>query len=761
MRAFLLLLLTLLLQLILLTGAATGQSMTLSGDQPWTLEADRIQIFQDAGVVEAWGNVTMARGEDVVSADFARYYWETQWVYLKGSVLARWRGDTMEAERAEFDLENMVGWMDEGRIFLAESNIFIAGEDLRKTGPNNYAFSRASVTSCEGDPPAWSFSSRQGEVEIDGYAKLWGTRFQIRDIPLIYSPYLVLPIKVSRQSGFLLPQFASSSRHGLSVNLPYYWAIDEERDLTLYGQYMTERGYMQGIEYRHTPNVLSQGLWRADVLYDRTTASTEAEEESQFQGDGLVRPNSERYWIRGKYTGFLRDPVWRTEIDLDWVSDQNYLREFRKGYSGFDESRDEFLDAFGRDIEEVDDLTRTSSWLVRRTWEVVELNALAAYSQNLRYMNRNLDPADDPTIQRLPEINLDLYRTRLFGTPLEIQAESQAVYFWRRFGTTATRLDVHPRIGLPVDLTYAVVTPSIGWRQTAYFVDSYEGEPDAVETDRKTRFRGLPDAHVNLFSQFNRIFEIDASPVPEEHSLGRTVLTRLKHDVQTQIDWNYIPSEDQTGYPRFDNIDRIAARNELTYALTNLFTGRRESVVRQAPGEEFRLTTSYQDLLRVRFEQSYDIRESTRDTELESFERRPFSDLITRVSYSPRGYLSLNSTTWYSFYTNRITEHEHLLRLLFGQQGSAYFGLDFLAQVDDDIRRRDQDELTILRLGGRMLLTPRWRLSLDNRYDLEEGENLETVVGLEFFHQCYALQLVYSHTPFDDRVEFRFDLKGL
>jgi LPS-assembly protein len=761
MRALLTLALALLLQATLLPGIARGaQSMTLSGDQPWTLEADRIQVYQDAGVVEAWGTVVMTRGEDMVGAEYARYYWETQWVYLKGDVVARWRGDTMEAELAEFDLENLVGWLRDGRIFLADAELFIEGDDLRKTGPNTYAFSWATVTSCEGEPPAWSFSSREGEVEIDGYARLRGARFRVMDRALVYSPYLVLPFKTTRQSGFLIPELATSSTLGQSVSLPYYWAIDEQRDLTLYGYYMSRRGYMQGIEYRHTPNLLSRGFWRADYLSDRVTAPTEADEEPRFQGDGLVRPDQERYWLRGKYSGFLFDPRWRVELDLDWVSDQNYLREFRDGYSGFDESRSEFLDIFGRDIADQDSLTRTNSLLLRRTWPLFELNALTAYTQNLRYLDPNFDRADDPTIQRLPEINLDLYRTRLPGTPLEIQAESQAVHFWRRFGTTATRLDLYPRVSMPIDLGYGVITPTAGWRQTAYLVNTWEGEPVEVDTTDRTLLRSLPDARVNGFTQFNRIFEIGVPPLAEEHNLGRSAWTRLKHDIQTSADWQYIPQKDQTGYPRFDVVDRIDPRNRLTYSMVNLLTARRDSVVKTGAGEELQLTASYQDLLRVRFEQFYDIREAGRDTELEEFERRPFSDLVTEITYLPRNKFSLSSRTWYSFYTNRINEHEHMLRL-FGARASAYFGLDFLAAVDDDIWRRGQEELTVLRLGGTMLFTPRWRGSLDNRYDLDRGENLETVVGLGFLHQCYGLRAVYTHTPFDDRFEFRIDLRGI
>jgi LPS-assembly protein len=746
--------------------AARAESMTLSGDLPWELEADRIQVFPEAGIVEAWGNVTMTRGEDFVSAEYARYYWETQWVYLKGGVNARWRGDTMEAELAEFDLENLVGWLRQGRIFFADASLHLEGDDLRKTGPNSYAFSSAVVTSCEGERPAWSISSQEGEVVVDGYARLRGTRFRVLDIPLLYSPYLVLPIKVTRQSGLLVPEFSQSSRNGYSVNLPLYWAIDEERDLTLYAHYMTERGYMQGLEYRHTPDVLTKGLWHADFLYDRTRARTETEEESQFQGDGLLRPDPERYWLRGKYSGFALDPRWQLEIDTDLVSDQNYLREFNRGYSGFRRSRADFLETFGRDIDEDDSLTRTNQVLLRRSWSNVEFNALARYTQSLPYWTGNLSRQDDPTTQRLPELNLDIYRTRLAGTPLEVQARNQAVYFWRRYGTRGTRVDIHPRAGLPVDLAYGTVTPSVGWRQTAWFIDSFEVETGAVDTGDRTLARGLPDVNVNAFTQLDRVFKTGEAPLPVAQEVGRSKLTRVRHAVQFDADWDYIPFEDQEQYPFFDFLDRIGPRNELTYSVVNLLTGRRDSVVRRNAGTQpvedaAELVTSYQDLLWLSLEQSYDFREATRDSELNEFPRRPFSDVALEISLRPRRYLSLDSTTWYSVYDNRITEHEHLLRLFFGERGTTYFGLDFLEEVDNDIRRRDQSELTVLRVGGRMLLTSHWAVSLDHRHDLVGNETLETEVGIEYMHQCYALRALFTHTPFDDRIEFRVDLRGL
>ncbi|MFP4316987.1 MAG: LPS-assembly protein LptD [Desulfovibrionales bacterium] len=733
----------------------------MPGDQPWNLEADRLRVFQDAKVVEAWGDVVMTRGADTLRAEYARYYWDTQWAYLQGDVRAGWQGDDLQAQQAEFDLENQVGWIDDGRLFFSEANIYISG-DLERTGPKHYRFSDATITSCEDQPASWSFFSRQGDVTVDEYATLRSSRFQIKGTPVLYTPYMIVPVKTERQSGFLAPELTTSSRNGYGVNIPYYWAVNEETDVTLYQNFMSERGYMQGIEYRHTPNLETKGLWRASFLYDTQTAATEADEGDQFQGDGLVRPDHERYWLRGKYSGYIGSPAWKTELDIDWVSDQNYLREFNEGYSGFEESREDFLDYFGRDIDDADDLIRTNSWLVRRVWNISELNVLTEYNENLRYMNGNTPLSQDPTLQRLPEVDLALYRTKLLNTPLEVKAQTEGVNFWRRFGTTGTRLDIHPTMLLPVDIGPFSLTPSLGWRETVYLVDRFENDPAGVNTDDRVQFRGIPDAHLDGFTQLFRIFTLQEPPRLDNGVPGEEKWTKFRHNLQTRVGWDYIPDQDQSEYPLFTSADRISPRNELTYSLVNIFTGRKDFIppaVDDTPAPE--LQTAYLEFLRIRLEQSYDFREASRDRDQDPFSQRPFSDLMTEVVYTPGKFLFLDSRTFFSLYSGRITEHEHMARLFSPGRGAVYFGLDFLEDVDDDFRRQGQEELHILRLGGNALLGPRWRFGVDHRYDLEAGEELETVLTLGFNHQCYFLELQYIHTPFEDRVEFEIELLGL
>ena len=192
----------------------------------------------------------------------------------------------------------------------------------------------------------------------------------------------------------------------------------------------------------------------------------------------MKRENRHRWWARGKFDGFLADPAWSVKMDLDLVSDQDYLREFSKGYSGFRKTRREFLQHFGRDLEDNDNELRLNRFLLTRNWSNVGFQGLVEYTQNLEYGSNNKLPgrrrSSDPTLQRLPELNLHLYQMNLPSTPLTLEGSSQFAAFWREYGTTGSRFDVHPMLGLPLHSAYGSLIPKLGFRWTGYVVERYE-----------------------------------------------------------------------------------------------------------------------------------------------------------------------------------------------------------------------------------------------------------------------------------------------
>ncbi|RQD72994.1 putative LPS assembly protein LptD, partial [Desulfonatronospira sp. MSAO_Bac3] len=238
---------------IFLAGMLLSAGYSWASDEPWELEADQMYVDQEKNLVEAFGNVLMWRMDDYVQADYARLYTDTNWIYLKGNIQARFEGDHIEGREAELDLDNHVGWIKDGKVFMAQDNVYFSGERMEKTGPHTYTFEEGVMTSCDDRPAPWSIKSSRGEVTVEGYARLWHPRFRVKDRPVLYSPYMIAPVKTKRQSGFLFPTFGQGSEYGFNFNLPYYHVIDDQRDMTFYANYYTDRGFMPGVEYRHTP----------------------------------------------------------------------------------------------------------------------------------------------------------------------------------------------------------------------------------------------------------------------------------------------------------------------------------------------------------------------------------------------------------------------------------------------------------------------------------------------------------------------------
>jgi len=741
----------------------------------WTFAADKVVGDNLSEFVEGTGNCSLSMGDNQLEADFIRYYHTTGWVYLKGNLRARWGGDFLQAEEGEFDLSNMTGWLLKGKVFMAEPHLYVDAERVNKSKGDSYSFKNAKVTACDGETPAWSVSTGEGDIELDGRVHLFRSTFNVKDVPAFYWPYLSLPGRQDRASGFLTPYIASSSKLGLQANLPYYWVINEESDVTFYQNYMSDRGYMQGVEYRHVDDVATKGLWKVDGMYDDRRASSEADEWKDYNDDGLARPNRNRWWLRSKYDGWISDPKVKVKLDLDMVSDQNYMRDFQNGPSGFDESRDAFLDAFGRDIENKDDYTRTSVALVTRSWDKFGTAGKVQYVENLEFRNGNGDDEDDTTVQTVPELEAFAFQQGLSGTPLEVVGEAKYDYFYRRLGHTGQRLRLTPTTKLPVTAGGFTFIPYAGVDYTGYSLSRQEGygseaivdsggrtryiDTDAVEKGSSQRVNW--NSGVTAFTELSQVFDLGGSVDPTVDNAGQSSWTKLKHSIIPRLSYDYVPvMTGQDKYPYFDEYDRIGGENAVTYSLTNVLDRRRDKVA-LAPGGESgpnaKLSTDYLDFFNFRLAQSYDWNEATRNDERDEYERRPFSDLLSDMTIKPGEFVSLTSRVWYSFYKGGLTEAENTLKFFQDGLGEVWLGYDYQAAIDEYKRYRD-DNLSIIEIGARWEMTRAFSLRGKYRHDFEDEQDLERSIGLTWQADCYSLDFLLVSKPNDNRFEFNFNL---
>ncbi|UCG05983.1 MAG: LPS-assembly protein LptD [Desulfobacterales bacterium] len=717
-------------------------------DLPWRLNADEIRYDQIADVYVAQGNVEITKADKTLTADYVRFDHKTMWAYAQGNVMLISGQDVLKGSRMEIDLENQVGTVENGSIFLKENNFHIEGDEIRKTGEATYELKNATITTCDGDTPDWKITGRDVKVEVEGYGSLKHATVWARDYPVMYTPYFWYPAKSKRQTGLLIPEFGYSDRKGAALNQPFFWAISDSQDATFYLDLMNFRGIKPGLEYRYILNETTNGAIMLDGFHDDKVDDGTERYRDRYgfddPGTQLLRTNRDRWWFRMSHHQSIPWDFF-AKLDLDFVSDQDYLREFDDGYMGFKNTRDYYSEFFGRDLDDYNDPIRLNRLNFNRIWPRWSLNAELRYFWDATQRNSDLP---DTTLSRLPVIDLQASKQRILTSPLYFDLDSQYDYFWRESGSRGQRIDAHPRIYWPYRFkTYFTFEPSLGLRETFYYLDESEFSNES-DPDREAH-RELYDLRIELFSEVYRIFNVDKANI-----------SKIQHSIRPKIVYDYIPDEDQEDLPNFDVRDRIKEKNLLTYSLTNTLTSKLIKGVREqlpqkedvSRGDILQDPTkfNYKDFLRLKLEQSYDLNKSQRE----------FSPLFARLDFFPGSYISIDADAGWSFYDNRFVSRNIAAKLRDNRGDSFYVDYRYdRGETDDD--PGDDNIVESIFFDVNLNVMKRLLVFGDYERNIEEDLHIRTSLGFTYTSQCWSFDFRYTNKPNDEKYEFKINLHGL
>ncbi len=747
---------------------------------PWELTADKVTAYSQNNVIEAEGNVLLQRGREYLKADFVRYFDDTGWAYLNGNVDIFFGTDNLKGEQAEFDVPNKIGWIKNGQVFMGGPHVYLDGERINKNWGDTYTFRNAKITTCDGDVPAWSLFAEDAVVELEGYARLWGSSLSIKDQPVVYFPYMVMPAKADRQSGFLMPTFGHSDRKGYYWNQPYFWAIDESRDLTLNAHIMTERGVMFGAEYR-SKSEWDENLWvRMDYLHDSETWDSPG--DNYF--NNMLRTNSDRFWLRGMYDGTpFDDPAWKVKGNIDYLSDTFLMREFRGEPMMFSYSRDTLENLFGRTLNAWSS-NRVSEGVLYRDWDRFTVAAGMRYEQNPNLGNGNASRSSDPLAQKLPEINAYLHKGRIWEDfPLEVEGEGQVVYFFRREGAKGMRYDINPKFSLPLRNDYGAIIPQFTTRGSLY--QSTNNNTLLKEGDSTDNSRLMPEFSLTGFTELARNYTFDSNQLAlAEENVGQRRWTGMRHTIQPKAEYLKRWDRNQDALPYFDSIDRLPPRDQLTVSLINLFTVRRERVALNSDQNPV-YQDDYLDLVRFKLEGGYDFDEERRSWKRDEYQVRPWMDILADITVTPGDWFSIESRTWWSPYSGDFTRMSNGFRVWEPSIGSVRIHIDSRRKPDEykvwsqNILYRDlsllhrgvitENDLNINRYSRPVdLLYTEIQLDyldpfifrFEQWYDLRNGAQQELEFSMTYVHQCYMVEAHITKDQHDTGIGLSVSLPG-
>lgn len=557
-----------------------------------TVLADRLEQIGPDNLVVATGNVEITRGSARLVADRVELNRETGDAVASGRVIFYDGDDRLTGERIEYNYKTGTGVVHNGEARSAPY-YRIGGERMERLGENVYHVRRGFFTTCEDDPPTWSFHA--GDANADLNDLIYGTSgsFWLKDIPLIpWVPFFAAAIRRERQTGFLFPRFGSSSRKGTFAEIPFFWAISDSQDATFTLSGFTKRGVGGSLEYRY---VLSA---------DHRGAATGFLIKETVDGQDL------RGWWGLKHEWTIAPRLVAT-ADVNGVSDDLVLREYADRL-------------YNRSLQRVE-----SNVFLTRSWPTWNLVGSAFWYQDLTQ-------ARPVELHRLPEIRLDGIRQPVPGLPgFLYEVQSSGVNFVREVGSSGQRLDLHPRILRPISLDGVVtVTPFAGARLTAYDKTVTGSRLTnvgsiTVETTRDdARVRRLLEVGADAESRASRVYALD----------GRGGFDALLHTIEPRVGYAYVTGWDTDRLPQWTDIDQLGKASLLTYSLTNrLFARAAAPAGTEGARWEF---------ARLAIGQSYDFRRQD----------RPFGDVVGELIVNPNRIFGLRADTGVNVYGEGVQD---------------------------------------------------------------------------------------------------------
>jgi LPS-assembly protein len=188
---------------------------------------------------------------------------------------------------------------------------------VEQNGPDEYVLHHGSVTSCELPHPKWTFNAEKIILRVGTSAKVYSTTFRLKGVPVFYLPYVAPPVeRLGRQSGFLIPNFGTSSSKGTLLGDSFYWAINRSMDATLGGEYLSKRGWALQENFRAKPSKNSYLNVSYFQVLDRGIPGKDADGKpiTVVQGGEDVKLTGETMFthgVRGVASGIF--PVTRRE----------------------------------------------------------------------------------------------------------------------------------------------------------------------------------------------------------------------------------------------------------------------------------------------------------------------------------------------------------------------------------------------------------------------------------------------------------------
>ncbi|MGV3654418.1 MAG: LPS-assembly protein LptD [Noviherbaspirillum sp.] len=499
-------------------GANDQEAPTTLGAEQMTGRPDREIILER--------NVEVTRGPTVLNADKATYDIVEDRIEAAGNVRVRRAGDVYTGDELDLKLDTGQGYVLNPTYRLERGNAQGAASRIDFLSREEAVIQQGTYSTCEAPDPDWYLKSSRLNLDIGrevGSAS--GAVVYFKGVPILGSPFISFPLTEERKSGVLPPTIGITSKGGLELQVPYYFNIAPNRDLTLFPRLYSKRGPQLGAHGRYLGETYSGDTKLEFMPNDRLTGEA-------------------RYAFSSAHVQRLTPRLTFTS-DINGASDDEYPNDFPST------------------------LTLASQRLLLR--DAGFNYAGSSWSAGLRASSYQV--LQDPRVpigrpyDRLPQLTFLAGRQDVNG--FDWSVNSELTRFWHPDLVRADRMVVQPRLSYPILSPGYFVTPSISMHASTYSLSN--------------QATGAPAS----FSRVLPTFSLDSGLIFERD--GRFFGRDITQTLEPRLYYVYTPFKDQSAFPSFDTAladfnfsqlfsenrftgnDRISDANQLTAAVVSRF----------------------------------------------------------------------------------------------------------------------------------------------------------------------------------------------
>ncbi len=661
-------------------------------DAPIHLKADHLQYFKEKEIYVTQGAVVIEQERMRLEADAARLNGKTGKLTAMGNIHYFDGENTIDAERLTLDINTKLGVLYEGRLFMKESNYYIQGKEIIRDALDHYRLKTGAFTACDcQENPAWRIRAVNLDLTIDEYLFAKHARFYVKEVPVFYFPYFFYPANRERRTGLLTPNIGMSSRYGFRYNQRFFLALADNKDATISVDHRGKKGNGLGLQYRYVLSKKGRGEINVDFFKDKEN-------------------NVDRWEVRMHHNQQFTTRV-QGKLDIKYVNEASNLRQLS----------DRTVERAKQNIESNLSLTYQGD----HTYAYF----LARYTQDLTQNNNSATP------QRLPEIGFSVIEYRLGQTPLYLNVDTTAVNFWSEGGLNLQRVDIYPKLSLPLRLSrHATLTPWAGFRETWYrHGDKSQGPQGEEAVSRKT----LP---LGVTLEGNGTL-----------NWGKTT-----QRISSAIMYEKIDVSDGDNLIQIDELDALHDRENLTISLMQRFLKLNDK-------------GQIEEKASLRFTETYHLNKIPKVSNT----TRRFSDLRTEFHFRPWTTLALEVDTFYNLEEGRLNTINSDLSVTpvsyfnfkVGHRSSRAGAVPQKGDLFNPYYLGDLENIApkVEFFSGEATVNTPWGIRYTNkiRFDLDAGEKVEVDHIVHYQAQCWGIG--FSYIEFYDRDEFSFfiTLKGL